>query len=236
MTGAPSTEERATIGATVRCADSSNAGDNVDSGMCDAVLGRRDEVCGAVVGLPADSSVGCADGGESSLPILSSVLERRLVTLSQLTGRTRVLACVRGVGGVVAPSGSADRWGSLEEKAALSLLNRGKDFLLSWTEVIRPLVLSSCSRCFFCLFCLSWSSLFLLSSSFLLRSSSFLRCLSRSLGAVLGLRSWGIKPEGYETMCIEWGRRWRGPMCGAGRLGSAAATRRVRRSAVLRGV
>lgn len=167
-------------------------------------------VCGAVVGLRKDSAV--LSGVKSSPVRLSSARERRLVTLSQLTGRTRVLAWARGAAGVVAPSGPAGRWGSweaaveeeeedVEEKAALNLLSSVPTFLSPEKDGVKDRLLAcctwpaSCSRCFRCL---SSSSFFFLSSSSRLRcrSSSFRRCRSRSRGAVLGRRSCGMKPDG----------------------------------------
>jgi hypothetical protein len=37
----------------------------------------------------------------------------------------------------------------------------------------------------------------------------------------LGRKSCGMKPAGYETIWIEWGRRWRGWINGAGKDGEA---------------
>lgn len=155
---------------------------------------------------------------ESSPGGVSSILDSRLVTLNQLTGRTLVLAWGRGRGfGVVVPSGPSVYFcGSGGWNADLSLLKRPldrlspeeepNDVLFSCSRSLR--FFSSCSRCLFC-----FSSCFFLSSSSFFRfSSSLLFCLSRSRGVVLGRSSWGINPEGYETICMEWGRRWRGPM------------------------
>lgn len=190
----------------------SMSGLGAETGTWGAVVGGPGVACGAVVGLLEYVAVG---GGQSS-PKTEPALEFRLVTLNQLTGRTLVLGCVIGGAEVFVPSGPAGLCESLE-KAALSLPNNAptffsppneevKDLLLSWLGLgccIRCL-LSSPSRCFLCLS----SSFFLKSSSSLFfRSSSFLRCLSMSLDAVLGRNSCGTKPDGYETMWIECGRR-----------------------------
>lgn len=111
------------------CAESSKAVANAANPVYGEMFARRLAAsggCDAAVGVREDSEV---SGVRSSPPKLSSALEIRLVTLSQLTGRTRVLACSRGAG-VVAPSGPAGPCcGSLGEKAALSLLNKVPTFL-----------------------------------------------------------------------------------------------------------
>lgn len=190
--GAASDGELELLGAAGGGVVSSEAGLRIESGTGGAVVGRLE---GAVAGLRVDTAV---EGGRCSPLTESSILESRLVTLNQLTGRTRVLACVRGVG-LFAPSAIAGLCGSLGAKAALSLLNsvptflspfndEMNGFLLSWDWPCDCafLLLSSDSRCFRC-FC---------SSCLFFRSSSFLRCLSISLGAVLGRSSCGMKPEG----------------------------------------
>lgn len=205
-------------------------------GTADSRLSSGTDACGAAVDR---SGSGIAD--KALLPRdASSGLDSRLVMLNQLAGLALVFAWGRRVVG--APSGPAGFRASLTCKADLSLLNSMltflspekviNDFLLSWSR-IGFLFFSSCDRRLFCL-----PSLFLSSSSLFFRlSSSLRRCLSASRAAAFDLSSWGMNPEGYETMCIECGRRWRGPMCGAGRLGLAPVEkRRARRSAELGGV
>lgn len=113
-----------------------------------AVEGRQMGACGTVVGRVASA----VDDEESWPRDVSSVLERRLVTLNQLTGRTLVLACGRRVGMGVS-LGAADLCASLICKADLSLLNSilaflspekvMSDFLLSWSLTL--LRFSSCA-------------------------------------------------------------------------------------------
>lgn len=152
-----------------------------------AVVGRRvrEWIESAVVGRWADSvAVAKAPSpkGRSSVRV-----DSRLVTLSQLTGRTRVLACVRATGEGM-PSMARGLIGSFDDKAALSLLKRvptflspgseTKDFLLSASWVWALVLLSSNSLCFLILF-----------SSFFFLSSSLLRCRSASRDAGLGRSS-----------------------------------------------
>lgn len=175
--------------------------------------------------------VGVAGGGADSSDN-ESALDRRLPMLIQLTGRTLVLACGRAVGAGVLSEVEVFVDGPGDEKAALSFSkmvfpffspksNGPRDLLFSW---ICDLRLSSSSLAFLCLS--SCCCLF----SF---SSSRFFFLKLSLGGGLGRKSCGTKPEGYETICMEWGRRDRGPMNGAGRVGlGSAEAGRVRRSAL----
>lgn len=108
-----------------------------------AVVGRRDRVWieSAVVGLKpasADAAEDPSPRGRSSVRV-----DSRLVTLSQLTGRTRVLACVRGTAAGMG-STARDRVGSLDDKAAFSLLRRVPTFLSPGTEAKDFLLSESC--------------------------------------------------------------------------------------------
>lgn len=202
------------LGAAASCSCSCSCS-RMGSSEGGTVVDRRPGVCEAAVAGGGSSAVG---DEKSSVGVVSSILDSRLVTLSQLTGRTLVLAWGRGRGiGVVVPSGPSELFcGSWGWKADLSLLKRPldrlspekepRDVLFSCSRSLR--FLSSCSACL-----LRFSSCFFLSSSSFFRfSSSFFFCLSMSLGVALGRSSWGMNPDGYETICMEWGRRWRGPM------------------------
>lgn len=140
--GSETTGDTGAAGGAGTDAVCSKAGLKAEAGTQGAVVGCPDGLCGAVVGLLEDAAV---DGGQSS-PKADPTLEFRLVTLNQLTGRTRVLGCVMSDAGVVVPSVPASLCGSLEEKAALSLSNNEPTFFSPPNEEVNDLLLSWLGR------------------------------------------------------------------------------------------